>query len=166
LGIIKENSLINYAIDFAMNIHLNQKRKVSGDPYFIHSFRTYQTAKTNGLTKEQQILAIIHDTYEDGNNKSWIAKQIKERFGEKMFRLVLLLSHNKEIRYNDYIYTLYNKSPLALEVKLCDMLDNLRDNPSPKQKDKYRNAIIFLLSKGVVVKGSLINKIKKILRIN
>lgn len=162
MATIKEMSLIDRAKDFAMDIHSHQKRKASGDPYFIHPFRTFQIAKSFGLNKDQLVLAIIHDTYEDGTNRNYVEDQIKSKFGDKMLKLVKLLSHDKDVGYNDYLYSLYKLSPLAFDVKMCDMIDNLTDSPSNKQKIKYYEAIEYLLNKGIKIKNSFINRIKKI----
>ncbi|HPM21445.1 MAG TPA: HD domain-containing protein [Thermotogota bacterium] len=156
---LKEISLVDIAKDIAMSVHAGQYRKSSNAPYYIHPFRTYQIAKEMGLNKDQQILALLHDTYEDGKNKDKILNAIKSKFGDKMVALVKLLSHEKDTDYQIYLYKLAKLSLTAFEVKLCDMLDNLTDSPSQKQKIKYKNAVQYLLQNGINIKQSFIVKL-------
>lgn len=162
MGRLNEMSLIDVAKDLAMDVHSHQYRKSSGAPYFIHPFRTYQLTKEFGLNKDQQVLALLHDVYEDGTNIPYTVDQIKSKFGNTMLTLVKLLSHDKSINYNEYLLKLYNKSKLAFFVKLCDMIDNLTDAPSNKQKIKYSSAIDYLLKNGASIPIKFINRIKKI----
>ncbi len=157
---LKELSLIDMAMDIAMDVHSNQVRKTSKLPYFIHPYRTYIIAKELRLNKKQQILAILHDTYEDGKNKDLILKFIRSRFGEEMVTYVKILSHDKNIKYNEYLYKLSKTYKEAFEVKLCDMIDNLIDSPSKDQKNKYSLAIKYLLDNGITIDNKFLVKLE------
>ena len=36
------------------------------------------------------------------------------------------------------------ENPIALKVKIADMLCNLADDPTPRQVEKYRKGMLFL----------------------
>lgn len=163
MAIIVEMSAIEKAEDLAQAAHVGQKRKKSKLPYIIHPFRLYQSAKKNNLDKESQILALLHDVYEDTDNKKYIVNQIRNKFGDNMLKLVLILSHDKSVSdYNSYVYSVYQKSSKAFNIKLLDMIENLKDNPSEKQINKYYGAIKYLLDKGVNISNNILSIFKKI----
>lgn len=160
---LNEMSKIEKAKDIAMQAHLGQTRKVSKEPYFIHPFRVFLAARTFGFNKEHQLLAILHDVYEDAKNKKYVLNQIKEYFGGNMVKLVLVLSHDKSISdYDNYVLTLAKKNKTALHIKLLDMLENLKDNPSKRQLEKYYKAIKHLLDNNINIDTKLLSIFKKI----
>lgn len=157
IRLIRELSALDKAEDIAMMTHAGQKRKSSGQPYFIHPYRVYQRAKSMGLSKDVQIVAILHDVYEDSNNKEYVKKEIERQFGKIIMSFILLLSHDKSTDYNEYVLRLAKLSKVALTVKLLDMLENLKDNPSENQKRKYLSAISYLLNNGISIDPKLVN---------
>lgn len=158
---LNELSAIDKAEDIALMAHSGQKRKVSGKPYFTHPFRVYQRAKSMGMSKDVQIVSMLHDTYEDTPNKQYVQNAIISGFGKVIMQFVLLLSHDKSVKYNDYVLRLAKLSKVALTVKLLDMLENLNDNPSEKQIEKYLGAVRFLLENGISIDSKLQNAFKK-----
>jgi len=157
ITLIRELSAIDKAQDIAMLTHAGQKRKASGQPYFIHPYRVYQRAKAAGLSKDIQIIAILHDVYEDSNNKDYIRKEIERQFGKVILNFILLLSHDKSVDYEQYVLRLAKLSKVALTVKLLDMLENLKDNPSEKQKTKYLGSIEYLLKNNISIDPKILN---------
>lgn len=158
---INELSLIDRAKDLAMLVHVNQKRK-SGKPYFIHPFKVFQRAKALNLPKDAQIVAILHDVYEDAQNKQRVAEKIKSMFNEKVLYFILLLSHETGSDYNRYLLNLAKKSELALNIKLLDILENLKDNPTEKQRLKYKEAIKYLLSNNINIDEKILEQFEKL----
>jgi len=154
IKIIQELSAIDRAQDIALLTHSGQVRK-SGQPYFIHPYRVYQRAKSLGLSKDVQIVSLLHDVYEDAKNKDYVQKEIERQFGKVIMQFVLLLSHDKSVDYNSYVLRLAKLSSVALTVKLLDMLENLKDNPSEKQKSKYLGAVGYLLSNNIHIDSKL-----------
>jgi len=154
--IINELSAIDRAEDIALMAHSGQKRKSSGKPYFTHPYRVYQRAKSMGLPKDVQIVSMLHDTYEDSPNKQYVQNAIVSQFGKVVLQFVLLLSHDKAVAYNDYVLRLAKLSKTALTVKLLDMLENLKDNPTEKQIEKYTGAIDFLQQNGISIDPKII----------
>lgn len=160
ISIIKELSLIDKAKDLAQQVHLGQTRKVSKQPYIIHPFRVFQQSLLKNYNKDIQLVSLLHDTYEDSKNKKYVEDTIKSRFGNIIWSYVKLLSHDPSINYNEYVLYLAKKSKVALTVKLLDMVENLKDNPSSKQKTKYLEAVLYLLNNGINIDSSIVSNIK------
>jgi len=156
---LNELSLIDKAIDLAMDVHSSQFRKISKKPYFLHPFRVYQAAISNGLSKQEQIISLLHDVYEDGQNKKYIINRIKELFGSVVLKAIILLSHDKNVDYNKYLLFLAKQNKIVLNVKILDIIENLSDAPNKKQKDKYINGIIYLLKNGIKINTKLLKQI-------
>lgn len=135
-------SLIQAAIKLAKKVHNGQYRKGCKIPYFIHPQRVAHLVLASGGTEDEIVLAYLHDTIEDypGDPKI-IKKEINSIFGRRILNTVLLLTKPKSPNYLNYIKKIKrNKS--ALLIKLCDMVDNLSDDPSEKQKIKYLLALL------------------------
>jgi (p)ppGpp synthase/HD superfamily hydrolase len=160
---INEMSIIDKAKDFAQQMHLGQSRTVSKQPYIIHPYRVFQTAVANGYSKDIQLVALLHDTYEDASNQKYAEDKIKSLFGNKIWLFVKLLSHDAGSDYENYLLQLAKRSGIALTVKLLDMIENLKDNPSPKQKSKYIGGIKYLLDNGIKIDDKLLNRFKKVM---
>lgn len=154
MAIIKEMSVIDSALEIAQVSHIGQKRKVSGIPYIIHPFRVYQQAKSIGLSKETQVIAILHDTYEDAKDKNYVKNEINRKFGSNILKTVILLSHDKLVDYNEYLLYL-SKNKIALSVKLLDIIENLKDSPSTSQKTKYNGGFLYLLKNNINIEPKI-----------
>lgn len=159
---LNEIDQIVQAKDFMRQTHAGQWRKGTPIPYSAHPMRVYHRAKKRGLSKKHQILAILHDTFEDSKNPQRTLKKIKEMFGNNIAKLVLVLSHDKSVNYNGHILALAKKSPTALDIKLLDMEDNLSDKPNPKQLSKYKSGIQYLLSNGVMINPKIEKRLLKL----
>lgn len=159
---INELSKIDKAIDLAQSIHAGQYRKVSKKPYIIHPFRVYQRARILGLSNDVQIIAILHDTYEDAKNKSYVVDKIKSMFGDTILKFILILSYDKAVDYNTYLLSIAKKSNIALQVKLLDIIENLLDNPTPKQKEKYLSGLLYLLNNNIKIDNKIVSQIKNL----
>jgi len=134
----------------AQMAHVGQKRR-SGEPYFSHP-----SAVRNLIRKyypgdnAAQLVALLHDSIEDAPGstvesademKDWIRGSLSDpRSAEEVVATVEKLSHSKDQEYSSYVTSLMN-DPVALRVKLADMLHNLSSSPSPRQKEKYSSAL-------------------------
>lgn len=156
--LINEIIDIKDAIQFAAKTHKYQKRKSTGKDYITHPLNIYYDTKKYNMSEVEQILAILHDTYEDGKDKKKIENKIKGKFGTNIWNAIKLLTHDKENDYEDYLINLFNKSKYVFSVKLLDMKDNLSDNPTSKQKEKYKQALNQLKEKGIINKFNIIQK--------
>lgn len=159
---MQELSLIDKAKDVAQQAHMGQTRRVSKQPYIIHPFRVFQTLVSMGFNKDIQLVGLLHDVYEDAKNKKYTEDVIKSKFGNTIWIFVKLLSHDNTVDYNSYVLTLAKRSETALIVKLVDMYENLLDSPSEKQKNKYINAIKYLLKNKIIINTNILNKFKSI----
>jgi len=159
---LTEIDQITQAKDFARDVHAGQWRKGSPVPYMAHPMRVYHRAKKRGLSKTHQILALLHDTYEDAKNPKQTLKKIKETFGGNVASMVLMLSHAKGTNYKTYLLALAKKSEIVLTVKLLDMEDNLSDKPNPRQKNKYKEAIEYLIANGITIDSKIKDKLFKL----
>ena len=88
-----------------------------GQPYILHCLRVMNQMDT----EEEKIVAILHDTVEDG--VTTIEELIKERFSQNVIYALILLTHKREIPYDEYIKAIA-LDPLATKVKLADLKDN------------------------------------------
>ena len=139
---------VHYA---AQHAHKGQKRR-SGDPYILHPERVSKTIQNyypgdtvsfyagllhdsledaidqGNVRDEEEMIAFIHDAIED------------DSIAEKVTSAVMSLTKPAGVGYSDYINSIM-EDPVALKIKLADMLDNIGDNPTPKQKLKYSTAL-------------------------
>ena len=147
-----ELSALDKAEDIAQMAHLNRSR-MTGDPYMIHPKRVQLLAKSLGYALDIQIIAILHDVIEDAKNKEYYEDLIKQKFGNEVYTIIKLLSHDKNTSYEIYLKKLakshFKIAEKAFKVKMLDMFDNLTDAPTEKNKEKYRNAIQILVDEGI-----------------
>jgi (p)ppGpp synthase/HD superfamily hydrolase len=160
-----EVSLIQKAEQFAREVHTGQFRKSSMKPYIVHPLLVYKLTKHFGFGKNEQIIALLHDTYEDGADPKAIADYIGKTFGSNILSIVLLLSHDKSVEYNTYLLALAKKSPFALNVKLCDMIANLSDAPTQSQYNKYKSGFMNLKSNNIYIQDNLLKTLNKIFKL-
>lgn len=137
----------------AQMAHYGQKRR-SGEDYFTHPSEVAQIVKKYYPTdKISRLVALLHDTMEDAPSmgtvkdidemKSFIRGSIGDpQVAEEVIEAVESLTHDKKSMpdYGAYVATILGKK-FALRVKLADMLHNLTNNASDKQKKKYGNAL-------------------------
>ena len=151
---IVELSILDKAEDIAQQAHLQQYRKGGGKkPYIIHPKRVQLLAKALQYGLDVQIVALLHDVIEDAKNPKYYHDIIKSKFGSEILNAILLLSHDKDVPYHKYLEELAKSktsvAQLAFKVKMLDMMDNLTDIPSEKQKLKYKDAISNLVILGL-----------------
>jgi hypothetical protein len=131
--------------------HHGQYRR-DGSEYFTHPSEVRDIVKMfYPEDKTSQLAALLHDAIEDAPGstvdtpdeiETLIRGSISDQVaGEEIIRIVRSLTHDKNVDYTNYVLDLLSDVPAA-RVKLSDMLHNLKDNPSPRQKQKYRNALI------------------------
>jgi (p)ppGpp synthase/HD superfamily hydrolase len=144
-----ELPLYSRALKFADYIHRHQTRKYSGEKYLVHPLAVSFILNQWGYNKWYQSIALLHDTVEDAENIPKTIEFIKKYFGDKILKVIKLLSHDKSMDYSKYLLQLAKKDKDAFIIKMADMWNNLNDNPSEKQKLKYSFAIKYLLDNNV-----------------
>ncbi len=140
-----DESFLKKALDFAWDVHKNQKRD-EGAPYILHPFSValYLAEKMQIGDVEVIASALLHDVIEDGPHVN--KEVLKNEFGEKVAGYVSLLSKNKvpgidksEIRRN-YHEKLKTAPVEVLRIKIADRLDNIRylhKNPYREKIKRY-----------------------------
>ena len=118
------------AYEFAERAHHGVTRKFSGESYFEeHILDVYELVKTNGGDDEDQIVALLHDTFED---VEWVTEELLiQEFGEVIAKRVINISNDpvklKELGKTKYlIQKLHNLQEKDLFVKLCDRQSNIK----------------------------------------
>lgn len=135
--------------------HLGQMRR-DGKEYFTHPkevakiVRKYYPRDTRAY-----LVALLHDTIEDtedvGNlSVKELTTMIDASIGDPkeakdIISAVNALTHAKHQPYTEYVQGL-TSNPMALKVKMADMMHNLSSSPSERQKQKYEKAIKNLAS--------------------
>lgn len=138
-------SLLTKAISLAKKVHEGQYRRDGKTEYFVHLVRAAKLVKELGGSEEQIALAYLHDSVENyGGDRTLIIKEIKNIFGAQFLTEVLCLTKDEDAAYFEYIKKIKQNKKLIL-VKICDMIDNLSDQPNEKQKKKYATALLKLI---------------------
>ena len=130
--------------------HVGQTRR-DGSEYFSHPSEVRNIAR-GFYPKDNvvQMAALLHDSLEDAPGLTMSSVEEMEDFikgsiqdqssANEVIRVVRALTHEKGGSYTGYVLSLLGDTP-TLRVKLADMVHNLSDAPSPKQKAKYKTAL-------------------------
>lgn len=128
----RENNVFYSAVRYATVAHQNQRRDCSTDPYIVHPMRVAYLALDAGLDMDVAAAAVMHDVVEDTDVPMYLLEQ---EFPGKIALIVDLLTKwwtndipEEEKAYNKHLYysrILGNQD--AINVKLLDRVDNLRD---------------------------------------
>lgn len=110
-------SLLEKAIWLAVQNHAGQTDR-AGNPYILHPLRVMLAGKT----PESQIVGVLHDLLED--TSVTIDTLLQHGFSQNIIDAVIALTKQESEPYEVFIErTIQN--PLARQVKLNDLLDNL-----------------------------------------
>lgn len=105
------------AIALATKIHSGQTDRY-GEPYIQHPFRVMMEMGT----RTAKIAAVLHDVIEDSDLTT---EDLEKRgFSADIVFAIDCLSKRDGEKYDDYIERV-KASPLAVEVKLADLEDNM-----------------------------------------
>ena len=132
------------AFNVAKAAHAGQTRRDGVTPYFNH---VHKVALQFDDDLEKAV-AYLHDVLEDCPH---ITVDILYKYGfpYTVVRTVIALTHySSEESYENYIQKIveYSFVPrLARRIKLADILANLLDKPTPKQRTKYLRVLPMLV---------------------
>lgn len=122
--------MLNKAISFSIDKHRGQN-DLGGDEYILHPIRVM-----NNVEGEfKKIIAILHDIVEDTDVS---LDEIEKEFGIEVKEKIGLLTHKKDMSYDDYIKRI-SKDLIATEIKIADLKDNLMPARLRKIKARYKN---------------------------
>ncbi len=129
----------NEALMYAGELHGRQRRKGSGIPFMAHLLGVAAIVMEDGGDEEEAIAALLHDAVEDHPRGGATEREILERFGPRVHRIVMgctepdphALEQGKkgpwEERKKLYIAHLRDAAdPSVLRVATADKLYNAR----------------------------------------
>jgi len=154
--------------------HLGQMRR-DGTEYITHPLAVRGIVKKYYPTNySAQVLALLHDTLEDGPAQGNITEEelrqmirgsIENRDDFVNIEEALdLMTHDKSVFpiYEDYLAEVFS-NPLSAIVKIADLIHNLSHNPSERQIIKYSNAL-KAVPPPPFIKPSMLRKLYQILK--
>ena len=124
---------IKRAIEFAKQAHdgVNQKRKYTGEPYWVHCLDVMEIVKTTAHDENMLCAALLHDTVEDTKITLF---DIEREFGEDVSTLVEMLTDvskpadgNRKVRKCIDREHTKKASARAKTIKLADLISNAKD---------------------------------------
>ena len=126
--------MLEKAIEIAVEAHRGQIDK-AGKIYILHPMRVM----LRGQNETEQIVGILHDVVEDTPITIDMLRQ--EGFSEEVLAALTCITKDKGEDYGHFIDRVLT-NPLATQVKLYDIEDNLnRDRiPNPTEQDEARFA--------------------------
>jgi len=149
--LFKEQRNVDAVRAAAHHAHKGQTRKATGDPYIVHPERVAEIVDQYYPNNDvAYAAALLHDTLEDaieaGNvlDEEEMLAMIQDSIdseaeANEVIQIVRLLTRPSSKDYSSYVYDLAGNN-VAMIIKLADMLDNLEDYPSQRQKEKYAGA--------------------------
>jgi len=129
------------AFDMAFELHQNQERKGSREPYVTHLMSVSALVLENGGSENQAIAALLHDAVEDQGGIPTL-ERIKAEFGEEVAEIVngctdayILPKPPWKERKTNYLERLKTESDTILLVSLSDKVHNARSILRDFQKE-------------------------------
>lgn len=134
------------AMEICLEAHKGQKDK-GGMPYAFHPFHVAEQLET----EEEICAALLHDVMED--NEDWDYCRIEaEGFPPSVMRALLLLTHDDNTPYLEYVKQL-SGSRIAARVKLADLRHNSMPGRLPFIGEKETERIRKYLSAQAALTG-------------
>ena len=84
---MKLSSRFTKALTYAAELHADQKRKVSGEPYVAHLLGVTAIVLQYGANEDEAIAAMLHDAIEDQGGSA-TREEIRRRFSDEIVRIV------------------------------------------------------------------------------
>ena len=110
--------MLNKAIDIATKAHEGQVDK-AGQPYIGHPLRVMAM----GTTDEEKIVGVLHDVVEDSD---WTFERLMaEGFSTEVIDALRCVTKLSESEPYDKFIQRVKANPLAVEVKINDLTDNM-----------------------------------------
>lgn len=149
-----KSNIVSDALDFATKKHKGQYRKGKNKVEYINHPKNVCKLITRfkGNSKNIEILkaaAILHDTLEDTDTSY---SELVNKFGVNVASLVLELTTDNDMKNKlgkaKYLaIKMKNMTNYALDIKLCDRLDNIEDLHKTNMTftDKYINETLYII---------------------
>lgn len=112
-------SLLDRALGLAVDAHAGH-RNSAGGAYILHPLSVMARVGTD----VERVVAILHDTVENGSDRISLARLRAEGFPEEIVEAIDCLTRRDGEEYDAFIERLA-PNDLARRVKLADLADNL-----------------------------------------
>jgi GTP diphosphokinase / guanosine-3',5'-bis(diphosphate) 3'-diphosphatase len=119
------------ALRYAADKHVTQRRKGCDQiPYINHPIKVAQLLYNVGKETDVELLsaAVLHDVLED---TSTTEQELKEKFGEKITSIVVEVTDDMTLTYDDRKRYQVKKAPTltknAKKIKIADKISNIED---------------------------------------
>ncbi len=128
------------ALDFSEKAHRGQYYNF--ESYFDgHIMQVVKCAKEIGLDDDHLCVAALHDILEDTSVEY---DQLEKLFGIGVAENVFWLTRKKDsVTYKEYIIEV-SKHPYAKNIKLCDLMCNIYNQPEGSLLRRYVWAVQYL----------------------
>ncbi|MBW4490229.1 MAG: HD domain-containing protein [Trichocoleus desertorum ATA4-8-CV12] len=120
------------ALVYAVQLHAQQRRKVTGTPYVAHLLSVAALVLEDGGTEDEAIAALLHDAVEDQGGATTRA-EISRRFGAAVVEIVdgctepdLQSGQGWQEHKLQYLEQIRQADPAVRRVALADKLHNAR----------------------------------------
>lgn len=126
-------STLDRAIQIAMKAHKGQTDRY-GNPYILHPLRVMNM----GRTDEERIVGVLHDVVEDSD---WTFEDLrKEGYSKRIIEALDCVTKRSDNEDYDIFLERTRSNPLAVRVKLNDLIDNMdiRRMKAVQEKDVRR----------------------------
>ena len=111
---------IEDALRIAIEAHEGQK-DLDGNPVILHPL----TVGLAGHNREEIVAGLLHDVVEDTDFT--FEELLKRGVGESIVDALRLLTHSKDIPYNEYVeHIAQSGNDVAIHVKYNDLCHNLK----------------------------------------
>lgn len=160
---------VRSAIDLAVEIHKDDKRKVSGEPYVFHCIAVASILEKWGADEDEIIAGLLHDTLEDHPDMINL-DLIRELFGNRVMSLVdgvtVLKTAEEKTDYLGTLKKITKKSliePGVAMIKLADRLHNMMEQEGMKPESQKRNSLETLRFHGPLAESFGLWQVKNML---
>ena len=145
------------ALKFAAEKHMAQRRKGCDlVPYINHPIKVAHMLLTIGKEYDFDLLtaALLHDVLEDTCTTD---AEMREKFGERITNIVLEVTDNMTLTYEDRKRSQIQKAPFlsddAKKIKIADKISNIEDMITYPMTWSHRRKRQYLEWSEKVVKG-------------
>lgn len=146
--ILKEEDLVQSASYLARRHHKGMFRRDGVTPYITHVEDVVRRViARHGSNPVLEAIAWLHDMLEEFNagGGRLFPQDLKDfGFPSRVTDAVVLLTLDETIPYRENIFKIKENYD-SLNVKVCDNLSNLCDDPSDKQIIRYADSLTILL---------------------
>lgn len=114
--------------------------KYGGLPYLFHLVKVVERVRERTDDEDILIAAIFHDLVADTEVTN---QNILMEFNQRIAQIVDCLTHYPKVSYQGYLSRVkwYGEAVL---IKICDLEENLSNNPNSTQTKIYLDALEFL----------------------